>query len=327
MAVTVHRFAMAHAGDADGLRAALPAVRGARRLVLLAKVPGPATLNDPSRELAQGVFRAALADQPCTMILSVGCEGVGSAGGWLLAEDGDAAEGGGAARLCFGVAESGVIPEADRGTDAQVAQVAAAVAAAMAQAGLAAGQVGLVLVKNPVRRNQEGATGRARGAAALGVALALGELAEPRLGDPACFCTRAMTMSGTETGAAEVVVLGNRPGAGGDLVVGARLLADLLDIGGARRVLRDLGAPFDAEGVLAAPLPLVLFKAGLRPDGLLRGRPTHVHGTDIPADKHLRAAASGMLGALLGSTDAFITGGAEHQAPPGGCLLAAVVRA
>ena len=326
MAVTVHRFAMAHAGDSEGLLAVLPAVRHAARLVLLAKIPGPATLNDPSRELAQSVFRAALAGMACTMILSVGCEGVGSAGGWLLAED-RAGPGGEAARLCFGVAASEPIPEADRGTDAQVPAVATAVTAAMAQAGLTPDQVALVLVKNPVRRSQEGATGRARAAAALGVALALGEVTEPRIGDPACFSRRARTMSGTETGAAEVVVLGNRPSAGGGLVVGARLLDDLLDIGGARRMLRALGAAFDAEGVLAAPLPLVLFKAGLRPDGLLRGRPTHVHGTDVPADKHLRAAASGMLGALLGSTDAFITGGAESQAPPGGCLLAAVSRA
>lgn len=47
----------------------------------------------------------------------------------------------------------------------------------------------------------------------------------------------------------------------------------------------------------------------------------------MPADKHLRAAASGMLAALLGSNDAFITGGAEHQAAPGGCLIAAIARA
>ena len=220
MAVTVHPFAMAHAGDAEGLRTALPAVRRAARLVLLAKIPGPAMLNDPSRELAQSVFRAALAGMACTMILSVGCEGVGSAGGWLLAEDGAGPAGGDPARLCFGVAASGPIPEADRGTDAQVPPVAAAVTDAMAQAGLTLDQVALMLVKNPVRRNQEGATSRARAAAALGVAVALGEVAEPHIGDPAQFCRRAMTMSGTETGAAEIVVLGNRPGAGGALVVG-----------------------------------------------------------------------------------------------------------
>ena len=121
MPVTVHPFAVAHAGDASGLAAALTDVQGARSLVLLAKIPGPATLNDSCRELAQRVFRAALAGVPCTMLLSVGCEGVGSAGGWLLAESGEG--GGPAPRLCFGLAETGTIPEADRGTDAQIAPV------------------------------------------------------------------------------------------------------------------------------------------------------------------------------------------------------------
>jgi cyanuric acid amidohydrolase len=164
--------------------------------------------------------------------------------------------------------------------------------------------------------------------------VALGEVtiaraAESMMQDPMLYCTRAMTMSGTETGRAEVVVLGNREGAGGDLVIGSRMVRDLIDIAGARQLLRQLGATFDADGVLADPtsLSLTLFKAGLGPDGQLRGRSTQVHGTDLPADKHLRAAASGMLAGLLGSTDAFITGGAEHQAPPGACLIAAVARA
>ena len=146
--------------------------------------------------------------------------------------------------------------------------------------------------------------------------------------DPALFGTRAMTMSGTETGRAEIVILANRAGAGGDLVVRSALLRDIIDIGGARRLLASAGARFDEDGVMANKddLGLVLFKAGMTPDGMLRGRPTHIHGTDIPADKHLRAAASGVLAGLLGTNDAFVTGGAEHQAPPGQCLIAAIAR-
>lgn len=330
MAVSVHPFAIHHAEDASGLAAILPNVQGARRIVLLAKIPGPAMLNDSCRELAQRVFRDALDGTPCPLLLSVGCEGIGSAGGWLLAEDGRTENGraeGTEARLCFGLAATETIPESERGTDAQIATVAAAVTVAMAQAGLTPEQTALVLVKNPVRRSQEGATARARGAAALGAAIALGELAVARLDDPACFCGRAMALSGTEIDRAEVVVLGNRPGAGGSLLIGSRMLDDLLDLRSARRLLRELGASFDPEGVLSAALPLVLFKAGLRPDGLLRGRATHAYGTDMPADKHLRAAASGVMGALLGATDIFISGGAEHQGPAGACLLAAVAQA
>jgi cyanuric acid amidohydrolase len=167
----------------------------------------------------------------------------------------------------------------------------------------------------------------------LGVAVALGEIpasaiTPAAMDDASLFSTKAMTMSGTETGSAEIVVLGNRAGAGGGLMIGSAVLRDLIDVGGARRLLRGLGAAFDEDAVLANPaaLPLVLLKAGIAPDGNLRGRATHMHGTDMPADKHLRAAASGMLASLLGTNDAFVTGGAEHQTPPGACLMAAIAR-
>lgn len=337
MAANVVPFQVLHAGDASGLLQALrdPGVARAQTLIVLAKVPGPATLNDPSRELAQRAFRAAIKAiggevllSRCRLIVSVGCEGIGSAGGWLLIEDG--AEAGSDARLCMAMAETGVIPVPERGGPAHVAAVAEAVRTAMRAARLDRDAVRLVLVKSPVCRDQADATGRSRGAAALGVAVALGEVdrvTDGEMADPSLYCTRAMTMSGTEVDRAELVVLGNRAGAGGDLVVGSRLLRDIIDVGGARRLLLELGAGFDADGVLRKPLGLVLLKAGLRPDGLLRGRPTQVLGTDLPPDKHLRAAASGMLASVLGSNDAFITGGAEHQAPPGGCVLAAIARA
>ena len=337
MAVRLVSFPVEHAADASGLAAALagwPDLAGLRNLLIFAKVPGPATLNDPSRELMQVVFLYALkaaSAPPCRMILSVGCEGIGASGGWLLAEDGETGEG--PKRLALLCTETDFIPDASRGEPAHVLAVATALRRAITQSGLAASDIQLVMVKSPVRRNQANATGRSRGAAALGVAVALDEVDEASItaetmDDPALFGTRAMAMSGTETGRAEIVAFANRRGAGGDLVVRSALLRDIIDIGGARRLLTDVGARFDADGVLANPeaLGLVLFKAGIAPDGRLRGRPTHIHATDIPADKHLRAAASGVLAGLLGSNDAFVTGGAEHQAPPGQCLIAAIAR-
>lgn len=328
MAITVHPFPLAHAGDASGLSGILTNMPDPRRLVLLAKVPGPATLNDSARELAQIVLQGALGPRLLArtcMILSVGCEGVGGSGGWLLADDGQGS-GSGPTRLAIGTAASGPVPTADRGTTPHIHAVADAVTQAIADGGLTPDQVVLVMVKSPVRADQPDATGRSRGAAALGAGLALGEITNPT--DPAAFAKRAMTMSGTETDRAEVVVLGNRPGAGGTLLAGSGLLRDVIDVPGMRQVLSELGARFDADGVLADPdaVPLVLLKAGLAPDGMLRGRRTHVFGTDLPADKHLRAAASGMLAGLLGSNQAFVTGGAEHQGPPGSCLGAAIVR-
>jgi cyanuric acid amidohydrolase len=309
-----------------------------QQIVIFAKVPGPATLNDPSRELAQMVLRQALLRAGdaavlarTQMILSVGCEGIGSSGGWLLADDGQSAPS--PARLVMRCVQSAIIPGDARGMPGHVEAVATATRAALHSAGLAAPDVALVMVKSPVRRNQANATGRSRGAAALGVAVALGEVAASAItadamDDANLFSAKAMTMSGTETDCAEICVLGNAPNIGGDLLIGSAVLADLIDMRGARHLLRHVGGIFDDDGVLSNPgdVGLVLLKAGMRPDGKLRGRGTHLHGTDIPADKHLRAAASGVLASLLGSNHAFITGGAEHQTPPGSSLIAAIAR-
>ena len=340
MAISLTAFAVADAADGAGLTAALAGLdlAATTQIVLFAKVPGPATLNDPSRELAQLVFRNALIAAGgegllarCHIILSVGCEGIGSSGGWLLADDGIAADG--PARLVIACAQSAPVPFGARGLPGHVHAVATATSAALEYAGLTPADVALVMVKSPVRRSQANATGRSRGAAALGVAVALGEVSAEAItvaamDDPEFYSCKAMTMSGTETDCAEIVILGNRPGAGGNLRIGSAVLSDLIDVGAARRLLRSLGGVFDAEGVLANPedLGLVLLKAGMHQDGTLRGRSTHMHGTDMPADKHLRAAASGMLASLLGSNDAFITGGAEHQTPQGACLIAAITR-
>ena len=312
MAVRVIAFDVNEAGDAAGLQAALHGLPEGQRLVLLGKIPGPATLNDPSRELSRMAFAAVLgpgrADTP--MLLSVGCEGIASAGGWLLVDDG-IAEPGGPARLAIGYGTSESVPFNERGV--ATGPGAEAVRRAMDDAGLTPDATRLVLLKSPVRRSQADATGRARGVAALGAAEALGEVTSS--GAALGYCTRAMAMSGTETDRVEAVVFGNRAGAGGSLVVLSAMLSDMLDIAGLRAML-DHTDP-----------ALVLFKAGLPPGGILRGRQTQAMGTDMPTDKHLRAAASGILGAVLGNTRAFITGGAEFQGPPGACIAAAITQA
>jgi cyanuric acid amidohydrolase len=214
-----------------------------------------------------------------------------------------------------------------------VQAAAGAVRAAIREAGLDAKAVELVLIKSPIlmpgaagpldpaQRRHVGSTGASRGAAALGAAIALGEIrrsaldAESLCGDPALYSTRTMSFSGTETDCCEVVVFGHRPGGDPSLRVDCALLSDLLD----RPSLEKLGSD-------PASLRAIFFKAGIGPGGRLRGARTTVLGSELPADKQLRAAASGVVGATLQTTRAFISGGAEHQGPPGACL-AAVIRA
>jgi cyanuric acid amidohydrolase len=254
-------------------------------------------------------------------ILSAGCEGIITPGGWVLASLASRRKAAGVG-LVLGHARSAPIPMAERATLRHVRIAAQAVRAAMERAGLDRKTTELVLIKSPILLNgtgrHVGSTGASRGAAALGAAIALGEIREADV-QAASLCadwtlhgTRAMSFSGTETDCCEALVLGNRPGGDARLRVERAVLSDLLD-----------AAPLAALGSGAQA---VFFKAGIARDGTLRGERTTVLTSELAADKQLRAAAGGVVGAALGTTRAFVSGGAEHQVAPGGCL-AAVIRA
>ncbi|MCF3934784.1 hypothetical protein L1787_15380 [Acuticoccus sp. M5D2P5] len=337
MTTRLHVWSPASPDDMSGLEAALAELDGsATNLCVFGKVEGPATLNDYARHLAVARCEETIRAHGGPALLartfrlfSTGCEGIATPVMALLADvPDDTGDIDDAPRLVFGAARSAPVPLADRAGLAHIEATAATVEEALAAAGLSPDDAALVLVKSPVlpisaethpeRRRHAGSTGSSRGAGALGVALALGEteiaaLGEDPVGRSPEFSRRAMVYSGTEADCVEVLVLGERPGAGGDLRIATALLADLLDTPAAAALAADTGA---AE--------LVLFKAGIGSDGRLRGRRTTVFGSDLTADKQLRAAASGAIGAWFGTTAAFISGGAEHQGPDGACLAAAI---
>ncbi len=48
--------------------------------------------------------------------------------------------------------------------------------------------------------------------------------------------------------------------------------------------------------------------------------------SDINATRHARALVGGVLAGVMGRTDLFVSGGAEHQGPDGGGPVAVIVR-
>jgi cyanuric acid amidohydrolase len=71
----------------------------------------------------------------------------------------------------------------------------------------------------------------------------------------------------------------------------------------------------------------IFAKAEASPDGLVRGR-RHImlDDTDISATRHARAAVGGLIAGLAGTGAVYVSGGAEHQGPPGGGPVAAIAR-
>ena len=348
MSVRVVCFEMDGAGDVSRLAAALDELAPARirKLAVIAKTEGHHGPNDFSRDLlrlalAQLLESRGLAARSLTL-LSIGCEGVGTPLGFALAEIEGGGEPGGPPRLAIGFAASEKVPVAAIGAEPLVDVAAATVRAAIADAGLTPGQVGVAFVKVPIlsARHPQATPEKislhyGRAIAALGAGVALGDIPRERItaaaiaADHSLYARHAEVFAGAELDRVEAIVLGNRPGAGGDLAVHSTHTRDMLDQTSIRKMLAGAGVKFDEWGEIAdgERIAAVFVKTGVPEDGMLRGARTTVYSSSLAPELHMRAAQSGVLGSLLGHTRFYISADPVHQAPPGGGVAAAIVRA
>jgi cyanuric acid amidohydrolase len=236
---------------------------------------------------------------------------------------------------------------AEIGRSAQIELTAEAVRAAMAKASIAdARDVHYVQVKCPlltaeriagaavVTHDTYESMGYSRGASALGVGLALGEI--PACPPDASVCADwalhsgvASTSAGIELLRNEVMVLGNSPSWTGDLAIAHRVMTDGIDAPALWGALADLGIEgrHQLDETARARLVAVLAKAEPPRTGNIRGR-RHImwDDSDINATRHARALVGGVLAGIVGDTRLFVSGGAEHQGPDGGGPVAAIAR-
>ena len=360
--VTAHVIAYdtANPGDVSDFSRNLARFEPARirKLALLVKTEGNSDVNDFSREFALLSLTAAIEAhggkalaERSTFLISTGCEGAMTPFGYLFVDTEDeagkpgaAAKAGQGSALAFGCARSRSLTPEEIGTPAHAVIVAETVEAAMREAGVTPADVALVIVKTPVTshipatagavRNTRVTSAHSKAVGALGAGLALGEVPRERIvqeafnTDHSLYAKRAMVFSGAELDCVEIMLLANRPGAAGDLSVHTGFLRDVLDARGLRDMYTAAGCTFDADGQVANAERVVatLIKAGAAPDGKVRGVRTTMKSSHLDMDKHVRAAMSGIIGSILGSTRTFISANTVHQAPPGGGLCACIVR-
>jgi cyanuric acid amidohydrolase len=355
--VTVHvlPYDTSHPGDTGDFRVKLArfAPLTIRRLALLAKTEGNSDVNDFSREYA---LQSALIEierhggkallERSTFLISTGCEGAMTPFGYLFADvdEPDAAPSARGSALAIGCARSRSLTPEEIGTPVHADITADTVRAAMADAGVSAADVALVIVKTPVKsflpaapgavRNKRITSAYSKAVGALGAGVALGEVERGRIvqeafdSDHSLHAKRAMVFSGAELDCVEIMLLANRPGGAGDLSVHTGYLRDVLDAKGLRDMFAAAGCTFDADGQVADPELVVatMIKSGVSPDGRLRGLRTTMKSSHIDMDKHVRATMSGVVGSILGSAKVFISANTVHQAPSGGGLCACIVR-
>jgi cyanuric acid amidohydrolase len=361
--VGVHRIDCRGPGDLSGVQALIDAgtLVPADIVAVMGKTEGNGCVNDHTREYASMAWAHLLAPHlACTpaeaaqrvaLVMSGGTEGVLSPHFNVFTRHRVPAGASRGKRLVVGTAHTRDFAPHELGRLTQVQATADAVRAAMIDAGIAdAADVHFVQVKCPLltaeriaearARGADPATedpyksmGYSRGASALGVALALGEIAGPVpdaavLHDWSLHSGVASASAGIELMHGVVIVLGNAAGGGGDLVIGHAVMQDALD-------LRAVYAAFGAAGISAdrlpphavAPLAVVFAKAEAAPTGAIRGqRHTMLDDTDITATRHARAAVGGLLAGVCGSGLIYVSGGAEHQGPPGGGPVAVIHR-
>jgi cyanuric acid amidohydrolase len=262
-------------------------------------------------------------------------------------------------RMVVGRAGSEPMAPEEVGRMGQIHKVAEATRRAMTDAGLRdAKDVHLVMVKVPgltvgsirdaesrgktvvshdLTFGPEGAGSYANDAAALGVGLALGEVKESDLSDSVVrrnwnlYSEVAMTSSGGEKRHGEVVVFGNSSGSQSPLRIGHAVTKDFIDAEGVRNALRSAGLKF-REGLPdesdLSRLVHVFAKSVIPGSDQVRGQ--RITLLDDPDAYQIGKALGGMLiASVTGRTTNYVSGGERnsHQGPPGGNIVAAVVRA
>ncbi len=356
------RIAMSGPADVSKMTALIEqgALDPATIVAILVKTEGNGGVNDFTREYTCTTLATSLApylratpaevERRIAMVVSGGTEGVLSPHATIFARTPTSAgSANGEKRLAIGIAATRDFEPHEIGRAAQIeATTAAAVKQAMQDAKIERIEdVHWVQVKCPlltaermqaaVRAGHSPVTEIAyksmaysRGASAIGVGVAMGEISAPVADERVCADWSlasgvASASAGIELTNNIVIVLGNAREAAGDTVIAHAVMQDAIDGSAVLAALARAGVA--GAAIDASRIVNVLAKADPSPDGLVRGwRHIMLDDTDISATRHARAAVGGLVAGLTGCPAVFVSGGAEHQGPPGGGPVAVIAK-
>jgi barbiturase len=362
MAIEVAKVELKTVQDASGLEACISKGQftADQVVAVIGKTEGNGGVNDFTRILADQAFRRILmkhGHRPETavgkipMVWSGGCDGVITPHATIFARTeatGPATQ----SRLTIGAAMSAELLPEDIGRPAMVEKVAAAVQAAMRDAGIDdPADVHYVQTKTPlltiesvqdaqsrgrdVACEVHNSMGVSNGTTALGIAVALNEVAMPKA-EEICrnldlYSSVASCSSGVELTQAQIVLLGNKPGAGGRYRIGHAVMKDALDIDGIYDAIRNAGLDLPARPRaedLGGRVVNCFMKCEADRRGTLRSRrQIMMDDSDVPWHRHIKAAVGGLAAAAIGDPAVFVSVDAMHQGPQGGGPVIAIIDA
>jgi barbiturase len=362
MAIEVAKVELKTVQDASGLDASIRSGRftADQVVAVIGKTEGNGGVNDFTRILADQAFRSVLmksgqrserdvANIP--MVWSGGCDGVITPHATIFARNektGPASQ----SRLAIGTSMSVELLPEDIGRPAMLKKVADAVKAAMRDAGIDdIKDVHYVQTKTPLltidsvrdaeSRGQRVACelhdsmGVSNGTTALGIAVALGEVEMPKAEDIChnldLYSSVASCSSGVELTQAQIVLLGNKPAAGGRYRIGHSVMKDALDIDGIYDAIRNAGLELPERpraSDLGRRVVNCFMKCEADRTGRLRGRrQIMLDDSDVHHHRHSKAAVGGVAAAAIGDPAVFVSVDAMHQGPQGGGPVIAIIDA
>jgi barbiturase len=335
-----------------------------RVVAIIGKTEGNGGVNDYTRIIADRAFREALvakgapadAVKQVPIVWSGGTDGVISPHATIFAtvppEDlPEMYAPSDEPRVTVGFAMSEQLLPEDIGRTAMITKVADAVRVAMEKAGITdPADVHYVQTKTPLLTIHTIRDAKSRGktvwteethqsmdlsngCTALGIAVALGEIAMPTDADVMhnrdLYSAVASCSSGVELDQAQVVVVGNAPGVGGRYRIGHSVMKDALDQDGIWDAIREAGLELPERprtSDLDGRLVNVFLKCEASQDGQVRGRRNAMlDDSDVHWHRQIKATVGGVTAAVTGDPAVFVSVSAAHQGPDGGGPVAAIV--
>ena len=318
-------------------------------IAILGKTEGNGCVNDFTRGFTTQTLKTYLSEkietvaaQKVVYIMSGGTEGVLSPHLNVFTRQASHPEADPHWGLVMGTSRTrNFLPE-EVGSLTMVETVSQSVKAALGDAGLIPENVHFVQIKCPLvqasqiqsnpaepagtQRSSYQSMAYSRAAAALGVALALGELQPHQItADSICrnfslYAQTASASAGVELQNCEIFVLGNAAHATGELVIGHAVMQHALDSEAVNRAIANTQQP--AERIVN-----IFAKAEADPSGyILNRRHTMLDDSDISHTRMARAVVGAVVAAIARDPMIYVSGGSEHQGPPGGGPVAVISR-
>lgn len=309
-------------------------------VAILGKTEGNGCVNDFTRGFAVQTLKTYLRDQAnlevaqrIIYVMSGGTEGVLSPHLNIFTRS--EPEGGQRWGLAIGISRTRDFLPTEIGTLTMVEEVAQGVKAAIADAKLNKSDVHFVQIKCPLitaaqlpsqvkTTNSYQSMAYSRGASALGVAVALGEVAFEQLtatdicANYSLYSGVASTSAGVELRNCEILVLGNSPDSTSNFVISHSVMQHALDREAICQAVKNTNQPIENIVNLFA-------KAEADPSGIILGRRhTMLDDSDINHTRMARAVVGAVIASVVQDPMVYVSGGSEHQGPSGGGPVAAI---